>query len=282
MAGPVPIKPLISRFTYGRSLTRPTQLFRNLHLRVNRNQEWRLSGETQMQTLALEITGSNQNGLLPISQPINNNHARHMSVGPNTDLYVEGDRAKTFYKIVDGTIAEYRTLVDGRRQVIAVYYAGDIVGMTAAEHYEYSAEVETDTVVEVISRSQFAKLIETDPQFRSQVMNQFLQRLADSQSHIVLLGRMHAIERVASYLLCLYRRQRSNTDLKSFFVRIPMSRSDIADYLGLTIETVSRSIGKLRRQKVLELSGSQHFRILDKSELERIAGDDRGWDELAA
>ncbi len=232
-----------------------------------------------MQTLALEMTGGDQNMMLPTTTQTASRRAHCISVAQNKDLYVQGDSAKTFYKIVDGTVAEYRTLMDGRRQIIAVYYAGDVVGMTPTEFYEYSAEAESPTIVECISRNQFATQIEADPDLRSQVMHQFMERLANSRSHIVLLGRMNAIERVASFLLGLHRRQNPNAG-EGTTVRIPMSRSDVDDYLGLTIETVSRKFTALRQMKVIELLGPQLVRILDHSELVRLADDEAAFDEL--
>ena len=84
--------------------TEPTQLFFNLHLRVNRNQRARLTGEKQMQTLALEMTGGDQNMMLPTTTQTASRRAHRISVAQNTGLYVQGDSAKTFYRIVDGTI----------------------------------------------------------------------------------------------------------------------------------------------------------------------------------
>lgn len=196
----------------------------------------------------------------------------YLELEQGAPLFLEGDTADTFFLVHGGALTEYRSLSDGRRQVVAIYYPGDHIGITSGDRYEFTAEAACQTVVEPISRALFRSRLATDPELVNRVITQFVDRLNNSQAHLVLLGRMNAIERVSSFVLRLKLRADQLGDQEnSAFVHIPMSRADMADYLGLTVETVSRCLSLLKWKKVIALSQPQLVEILDDQALSEIA-----------
>lgn len=185
-------------------------------------------------------------------------------------LFVEGDVADRFYRVREGALTEYRSLSDGRRQVVAIYYPDDYIGITSNDRYEFSADAACRSVVEPIPRQDFATRLARDPDLVNKVITQFVERLSHSQAHLVLLGRMSAIERVSSFLLQLKRRAEAEGDVAQT-IPLPVSRTDMADYLGLTTETVSRCLSLLKWKKAIAMPNARHVRILDEATLDSLA-----------
>ncbi len=190
-------------------------------------------------------------------------------------LYMEGDGAERCYRLKSGMISEYRMLLNGKRQLVSIYFPGDIVGVTPSETHDATTEATARSVVEVIPRSRLTRRLETDEDFRSQLVAQFLSRLTHTQAHVVLLGRLSALERVASFLVEFHKRQCKGAG-DDRLVFIPMTRNLIADYLGLTHETVSRCFSTLKSRGLIELPKPNVAEIVDGAALAEVAYRDNG------
>ncbi len=165
----------------------------------------------------------------------------------DTSLFCEGDDADCFYKVVKGTVRTFKLLSDGRRQIDAFHMQGDIFGVEAGDEYRFTAEAAEDAVVIAYRRWCPTSLAATDNVFAGEILSSMLQALGRAQNHMLLLGRKSALEKVAAFLLEMFERSREAA------VDLPMCRVDIADHLGLTIETVSRSLTQLERTGVIDL-----------------------------
>ena len=185
-------------------------------------------------------------------------------------LIDDGDEASHVFTITAGFMKIYKLLPDGRRQITGFLFQGDFVGLAFDNTYIYSAEALTDTTVCRFARRQFETFVDDRPAMERRLRAMASNELAAAQDQMVLLGRKTAVERVASFLLGLIRRQeRLGRDGKA--VRLTMTRNDIADYLGLTTETVSRTFTGLRNQGVIELDGITLVRVRDRARIEAIA-----------
>jgi CRP-like cAMP-binding protein len=191
---------------------------------------------------------------------------RRMSIYRDQVLFCEGDEADYCYRILTGAIRITKIMPDGRRQVTDFFLPGDLVGFDFGERYAFSAEAILDTVLLKCARRQVELLASDRPEVQKDLLSLTLRRLAAAQHRIVDLGRKSATERVATFLLGLYEK---NTSKSSF--DISMSRSDIADYLGLTIETVSRAFTRLRQLRVIALPHAHQVQVTNLDLLEGMA-----------
>ncbi|MEH6739175.1 MAG: helix-turn-helix domain-containing protein [Sulfitobacter sp.] len=170
---------------------------------------------------------------------------------PGAYLYYEGDEVEWLYQVTSGVVRLTRLLSDGRRQVIAFGYPGDIIGFPASGNHHTDCEALTDTYLQPYRRS----ILEggaSDPKLYSALLHAALNEISAMQDHFMMLGRKSANEKLSSFLCVLAARV--GTDLGgSRSVNLPMSRSDIADFLGLTTETVSRTFTQLRNSKVITI-----------------------------
>jgi CRP-like cAMP-binding protein len=187
-----------------------------------------------------------------------------MSFSRNAEIYGEGEPADYLYKVLSGTVRTYKVLTDGRRQVGGFYLAGDIFGLESGEEHTFSAEAITECKVLVIKRSALMALAERDHEVSHQLWTITGGELRRVQDHIMLLIKS-AQQRVASFLLEMSERISADNA-----VELPMSRQDIADYLGLTIETVSRTLTILENAATIELSSSRRIVLRNRSALSRL------------
>tara|TARA_R110000787_G_scaffold112500_5_gene221415 strand:- start:2311 stop:2985 length:675 start_codon:yes stop_codon:yes gene_type:complete len=166
-------------------------------------------------------------------------------------LYFEGDEVEWLYQVTSGVLRLTRLLADGRRQVIAFGYPGDIVGFPSASRHHTDCEALTDSRLQPFRRSALESG-EGDPKLHSALLQAALREISAMQDHFMMLGRKSATEKLASFLCVLS--ERVGEDLGAFRqVTLPMSRSDIADFLGLTTETVSRTFTQLRKSKIIAI-----------------------------
>jgi CRP/FNR family nitrogen fixation transcriptional regulator len=183
------------------------------------------------------------------------------------ELFAEGEPAAFFYKVVSGAVRTYKLLDDGRRQIDAFHLPGDIFGLELGAKYRFSAETTTDTSVVLYRRCAFEAMTTRDSDFSRQVMSATMRALARAQDHMLLLGRKSALEKISSFLLEMAERLSDNGQID-----LPMSRIDIADYLGVTIETVSRSFTSLERDGVIDLPVRRRSILLrDKRTLQHLS-----------
>lgn len=166
-------------------------------------------------------------------------------------IYFEGDDVDWLYQVKSGVLRLTRLLEDGRRQVIAFAYPGDIVGFPMAGCHHTDCEVLEEARLQPYARA-FLESGSSDPALHDYLLQAALNEIGAMQDHFMMLGRKSAIEKVASFLCVLSARvgERRSCCLR---VQLPMSRADIADFLGLTTETVSRTLTQLRKSKIIEI-----------------------------
>ncbi len=181
-------------------------------------------------------------------------------------LYVEGDDAPFCYQMISGVAKEYNTLEDGRRQVADFYGVGELFGISELTEQLHTAEAITDCAVRCFPREKFLRAVETNPVLSHRFVGALMTRLHRSRERMVMLGRMNAVQRTASFLLRLAEEQEKATDIQFL-----MSRQDIADHLGLTIETVCRTLTELKKKGLILMPVARLFSILDEEGLEGIA-----------
>ena len=182
----------------------------------------------------------------------------------NAEIYGEDEAAEYLYKVVSGAVRTYRVLHDGRRQVGAFVFPGDMFGLEAGATHAASAEAIADSVVLVIKRSAVIALAERDPEVARQLWTLTAKELGRAQNHMMVLVR-NAQERIASFLLEMAERAPGADS-----VELPMSRQDIADYLGLTIETVSRTLTQLEAEAAIALPSSRRVLLRNRSALKEL------------
>jgi CRP/FNR family nitrogen fixation transcriptional regulator len=199
----------------------------------------------------------------PLTGPIDMMGAP-MSFPRNGEIYGEGEPADFVYKVVSGTVRTYKVLADGRRQIGAFYLPGDVFGLEVGEEHGFSAEAITASKVLVAKRSALMNLAARDSGVARELWTLTGQELARVQDHIMLLVKT-AQERVVGFLFEMSARRPAG-DL----VELPMSRQDIADYLGLTIETVSRTLTSLEHERAIELPNSRRIVLRNRPALQEM------------
>jgi CRP/FNR family nitrogen fixation transcriptional regulator len=188
-----------------------------------------------------------------------------LNVARNAEIYGEGEPAEYVYKVVSGVVRTYKLLSDGRRQINAFLLPGDVFGLDAAEEHRFTAEAITDTALAFVRRSALTALAARDGDVANDLWRMTAADLHRAHEHMLLLGRKSAQERIAAFLLEMAGRAEA-TDT----VELPMSRLDIADYLGLTIETVSRTLTLLENAAAIELPSTRRVRLANKAALSRL------------
>jgi CRP/FNR family transcriptional regulator, nitrogen fixation regulation protein len=188
-----------------------------------------------------------------------------MSYPRNSEIFGDNEAADYLYKVVSGTVRTYKILSDGRRQIGGFYLPGDIFGLEFADEHTMSAEAITDAKVLVVKRSALTAVAGRDAAVAQQLFSLTGRELQRVQERILLLIKS-AQERVASFLLEMAERVSGNA------IELPMSRQDIADYLGLTIETVSRTLTSLESAAAIEVPTSRRIVLRNRSALSRMNG----------
>jgi len=189
-----------------------------------------------------------------------------MSFRRNAEIYGENEPADYLYKVLSGAVRTCRVLADGRRQIGAFYMPGDVFGIETADRHAFSAEAISDTKVLVIKRSALSTLAARDNEVAHQLWTLTACELKRAQDHILVLIKT-AEERVVGFLLEMASRSRDSDQIE-----LPMSRQDIADYLGLTIETVSRTLTHLEHTALIELPTSRRVVLRNRASLGRLNG----------
>jgi CRP/FNR family nitrogen fixation transcriptional regulator len=194
-----------------------------------------------------------------------------VTVARGSELFAEGDDADALYQVRSGVLRLCKMLPDGRRQIEQFVLPGDLVGFEAGILHNATAEAVTDCVVIRYRRSRVETIAATDPRLARNILGLAIKQLSDAQRRLVLLGRNTAMERLAFFILEMMER----TDTAKC-VNLPMPRPDIADYLGLTTETVSRLFTTLRQDGVVALPSANRLLVQDLAALEALAEGDDG------
>jgi CRP/FNR family nitrogen fixation transcriptional regulator len=187
-----------------------------------------------------------------------------MQFARNEEIYGESEPSDYLYKVVSGTVRTYKVLSDGRRQIGGFYLPGDIFGLESSTEHAFSAEAITSTTVLVIKRSAVTALAARDMSVAQQLLRMTAQELARVQVHLMLLIKT-AQERVAGFLLEMAERAHGQNE-----VELPMSRQDIADYLGLTMETISRTLTHLEHSAAIAMPTSRRIVLRDRAVLRQL------------
>ena len=228
------------------------------------------------QTTAAHSAQGNPAIATDIFGSIDERHSPIRSLGKHEMLFSEGEKGGRYYEVLEGVICSYRILHDGRRQIMSFNYPGDIVGIGHEVECKSSCEAVNEAKVRCIPAVTLQKSIETRPEIARKLLKVATIELANMHDHFVLVGRKSAPEKIASFLLALARRENSDNNQITF--QLPMTRTDIADFLGMTIETVSRRLTALRKLGVIDLPQTNTVHVRDMMRLEDLAeGDDEGW-----
>ena len=182
----------------------------------------------------------------------------------------EGDQADHVFNVTAGTVRLYKLLPDGRRAITGFLFPGDFLGLGNREHYNCSAEAIGPVELCRFPRERLEALFEEIPKLEHRLLNMASNELAAAQDQMVLLGRKTAGEKIASFLLILSERQTARAMDPSPVV-LPMSRSDIADYLGLTTETVSRTFTQFKTKGLIRLRDNSRVELVDRDALEDLS-----------
>jgi CRP-like cAMP-binding protein len=200
---------------------------------------------------------SEPEAFLPSSVPMN--------FGRNAEIFAEGESAGYVYKLVSGVVRISQLLPDGRRQISAFHLPGDMFGFEADDIHHASAEAIVP--VKVIAFKWHGLLTATvSSRFVHELLNRTMIGLRQTQDHLLLLGRKNALERLAAFLLEMARRS-GDDDV----IDLPMPRHDIADYLGLTLETVSRMFAELKEAGIVRLESARRVHLVDMAKLKAMA-----------
>jgi len=189
----------------------------------------------------------------------------------------EGDPANDLFNVVRGCVKLYKLLPDGRRQVTGFLFPGDFLGIALNDTYAYSAEAIEPLQLCRFPRKRLEALLVELPRLERRLLGETAHELAAAQDQMLLLGRKTAKERVASFLVTLSRRAEKRGRPASP-LDVPMSRTDMADYLGLTTETVSRTLTQLRKAKLIAIAGRDGIAILDPKGLSALVDGDSSSD----
>ena len=195
--------------------------------------------------------------------------ARTISLGRGREVYAEGSPAEYFYTVVSGAVRICKLMADGRRQITEFAVAGDMFGFDGITEHLFAAEAVTDVTLLRFANRSVEELARRESEIARTMQAITLRCLTAAQLQMVLLGRKTAQERVASFLLQFAKR--TSTGGESVVLDLPMSRYDVADHLGLTVETVSRELAAMRRHGLIAMDDAQHIRITDRERLAETA-----------
>jgi len=191
-----------------------------------------------------------------------------MSVPAGRTFITEGDPAEHFFNVTAGTAKLFKLLPDGRRQITGFATMGTFLGLAVSSSYAFSAEAVDDAQVCRFSRPRLRELIDDFPAMERRLLDVASNELVAAQEQMLLLGRKTARERVASFLLA---RESCVSTLPEGHILLPMARTDIADYLGLTVETISRTLTRLRAERLIDMVSPTEIVLRNHAALEELA-----------
>lgn len=193
------------------------------------------------------------------------------------DVILRAEEEPPFFaNIVSGAVKLSKTLADGRQQIVGLQFPPDFLGRAYRNRSPFYAEAASDVELCIFPKAGFERLLEEQPQLENRLFQNTLDELDAARDWMLLLGRKTATERVASFLALIARRNRPVACAHAAIavdptISLPLTRAEIADYLGLTIETVSRQLGKLRAAGILEAGPNRTVAVLDQNGLEALA-----------
>ena len=196
--------------------------------------------------------------------------ATAVHLAKNATVFFEGDENTYLFNVVTGAVRLSKLLHDGRRQVTGFLFPGDFLGLSIADTYAYSAETLSETSLCRFKRSSLIKLLDRFPKLEHRLLELASNELLEAHTHMMLLGQKHATEKISTTLVHLMKRiglRRKD----AIVIELPMNRIDLAEYAGVSAETVSRCLTSLREKSVISLPQTNTVCILNEDELERLA-----------
>jgi CRP-like cAMP-binding protein len=187
------------------------------------------------------------------------------SFSRNEEISAEGGPADCWYQVITGTVRVCKLLADGRRHIAEFFFSGDCFGLDNMTERLFAAEAVSDVIVMRYPRRATERLIDENPRLARALRDMTLHDLANAQIRMLMLGRMSAAERVATFLLDMFERNDATRTIE-----LPMSRNDIADYLGLTIETVCRVMSMFKRSGAIDIPTPHRIELRDRAALAAI------------
>jgi len=193
--------------------------------------------------------------------------ASEVCFGKDEEIYGESEPADCIFEVISGAVRSYKVLSDGRRQICAFHLPPDIFGLENGTSYRFTAEAIVETTARVVRRHSLEYVAANDVRVARNLLSMTAKNLLHAEDHMLLLGRKTSLERVAAFLLEMDKRLQGTR-----MIALPMSRRDIADYLGLTLETVSRALSYLRGRGILEFSEMSQRQIVlqDRAQLREL------------
>ncbi|AWM88490.1 helix-turn-helix domain-containing protein [Microvirga sp. 17 mud 1-3] len=187
-------------------------------------------------------------------------------------IFWEGDAASDIFQLTEGCLRLYRILPDGRRAILGFKFAGEMLGLSCESTYCCTAEAVTPVRLHRLSRARLQAMSETATQLQPLLFRKLFEEIRAAQQHIIVLGQLGAEERTAHFLMSSARRTGAD-QRRPIIIEMPMTRQDIADHLGLTIETVCRVMSKLKRDGLVALEGRHKVILLRIVDLQQLAGE---------
>jgi CRP/FNR family transcriptional regulator, anaerobic regulatory protein len=200
--------------------------------------------------------------------------SRRKTYSPHAVIFRDGDQANQYFTVVSGIVKLVKTLADGHQHIIGLVYPSDFVGQTRNLRHTYSAEAATAAEFCVYPRQAFEAFLKTHHELERQMFEMTVRELDICRDWTLLLGRKCSYERVAGFLLMMAQRVPPATpgpEMNSVQFELPFTRAEMADYLGLTLETVSRQFSRLKNKRVIELPSSREIVIPDIELLSAVA-----------
>ena len=194
---------------------------------------------------------------------------RHVHFRPHETVFAQEELTTSFYNLLEGVMRLYKLLPDGRRQIVGFALPGDFLGIATSARHSISADAVGPVAVCRFSRNSFTRFVADKPHLLRRINELVIRELGQAQDHMVLLGRRSAEEKVASFLIG-WRVRLARLGDATNTLPLPMGRQDIADFLGLTIETVSRTFTKLERDGVIDIVPGG-IRLVDLERVEVLA-----------
>jgi len=185
-------------------------------------------------------------------------------------LYMAGDPHTQVYEILEGVVGLYDLLSDGRRQIVTFYYPGDYIGVDYTTTCQHNAEALSSLMVRTIPARELIRLMTEDPEFGKSLMMVLTEELTELRHQMLSLGRKSALERLATFLARISKKSAAR-NAGRVELYLPMTRAEIGDYLGLTIETVSRNFTKLKVASIIRIVSKDIVEVIDQDLLNAVA-----------
>ncbi|MEQ8396763.1 MAG: Crp/Fnr family transcriptional regulator [Marinovum algicola] len=199
-------------------------------------------------------------------------HTVKRTAARKQELIHEEDEVHTYSNILSGAVKLTKLMPDGRQQIVGLQFAPDFLGRPFVSESNFGAEVAADVKLCTFPKDVLETMLADNPELENRLLRQVLKELDEARRWMLVLGRMTAKEKVASFLSMIADHIDPEHDDESVTFELPLSRAEIADYLGLTIETVSRQFTALRKDGVIEIEGNRHIVVSDREVLKDATG----------